>query len=440
MKQTGQIFVVDDNPTNLEVIVETLSAEGYQVSAAISGERALKRLEDYCPDLILLDIQMPGIDGFETCRQIKANGAIAHIPIMFITAAADAESIVKGFSLGAVDYISKPYQEPELLARVKTHLNLQSLNQSLEKQVAERTRDLETAMTQLQNAMSQLETSQIKLIHQEKMSALGNLVAGVAHEINNPLGFIGGNIEELEGSLKDFFYIFNLYEKQFPVPGDEIEQERKAREIDYLMDDLPNMLKSMQLGCDRIREISTSLRLYSRSEQSAMVKANIHECLDSNLVILKYRLKANDIRPPIQVCRNYGDVPALSCSPGQLSQAIMNMLANAIDMFDEMAIMNAYEVVEANPQQITIQTQYLDAQHNTTPAIEIRISDNGKGMSAETCSKIFNREFTTKGVGKGTGLGMVISKQIIEETHGGTLAVKSTLGQGTEFIICLPTE
>jgi CheY-like chemotaxis protein len=168
MKDPNQVLVVDDVPANLEIVLEFLSAQGYMITAATSGERALKNLKIRVPDLILLDIRMPGMDGFETCKQIKSNPDTAHIPIIFLTALADTESITKGFAVGAVDYISKPFQEAELLARVKTHLQLQSLNRSLEQQVAERTRELEGTTVQLQQTLNQLQVSQLQLVQQEK--------------------------------------------------------------------------------------------------------------------------------------------------------------------------------------------------------------------------------------------------------------------------------
>ncbi|MEO1144460.1 MAG: response regulator [Cyanobacteria bacterium J06638_22] len=436
MRDNTKILVVDDTPANLEVVTETLSSQGYITSAVTSGERALKWLETYEVDLILLDVQMPGIDGFETCKKIKLNIKTADIPIIFITALSDVASTAKGFSLGAVDYISKPFQEAELLARVNTHLKLQRMHQSLEQKVAERTQDLESAMIQLKEALSQLKESQLQRIQQEKMSALGNLVAGIAHEINNPLGFVRGNIKEVSRSLSEITECLQCYQKAFPEPGEEIEDLLKGYDIDFVLEDLPKMLASMQVGCDRIRSISTSLRTFSRADTEVKFKANLHEGIDSALLILKYRLKATDSRPEIEIIRDYDDLPDINCFPGQLNQVFMNLLANAIDMFDEVAEANNYKHLEKNPQKITLQTRLVESEN----AVEIHIADNGKGIPKETLTKIFDRQFTTKAVGKGTGLGLAIAQQIVVDTHSGSLNVRSEIGKETEFRIQLPID
>ncbi|HEY9622129.1 MAG TPA: response regulator [Crinalium sp.] len=427
MGNDAKILVVDDTPSNLEVITETLSSVGYTVATAISGERALKRLHTYLPDLILLDVQMPGIDGFETCRRIKSNPDTANIPIVFITALSDIGSIVRGFSLGAVDYISKPFQELELLTRVKTHLQLRSLTQQLENRVDERTADLQAAMEELQQ-------SRLQLIQSEKMSALGNLVAGIAHEINNPIGFLSGSVGHAQEYVQDLLKHLALYQQEYPAPTPPIQQNATDINLEFLRKDLLRLLNSMQGATDRIISLSTSLRTFSRADSDRKVAANLHEGLDSTLMILKYRLNANEHRPAIQISQEYGELPYVACFPGQLNQVFMNILANAIDVFDEMAQQSSYEALKEHPQTITIQTAVLPKQD----AIEIRIGDNGTGIPEDVKPRIFDYLFTTKGIGKGTGLGLAIARQIVEEKHGGAIDVRSTLGQGTVFTIRLP--
>ena len=419
------ILVVDDTPANLEVVCETLSDAGYEVVTAIDGDRALKRVQTYPPDLILLDVQMPGIDGFETCKRLKADPSTASIPIVFMTALSDTDSKVKGFDLGAVDYITKPFQEKEVLARVKTHLQLRQLTKNLEQRVAEKTADLEAAIAQLQQ-------SQIQLIHSEKMSTLGNLVAGVAHEINNPLGFIAGNLKPAQEYIKDLFQLIDIYQKELSHPSASLQEVVEKMDLEYLQEDLPKLIDSMQQGIARIRDISTSLRTFSRADSDRPVPFNLHEGIDSTILILKHRLKANDTRPEIEVIKNSGSIPMVKCYAGQLNQVFMNILANAIDALDESNRGRSYEDIKANPNRITISTSMEDKY------VRIAIADNGTGMPSEVKQRIFDHLFTTKGVGKGTGLGLAIAKSIVVEKHGGAIEVDSTLGQGTEFTIGLP--
>ncbi|MFS8118494.1 MAG: sensor histidine kinase, partial [Microcoleus sp.] len=236
-----------------------------------------------------------------------------------------------------------------------------------------------------------------------------------------------------EASL-DLIDYLHLYQEKFPNPGDELEDKASDIDLEYLIEDLPKMLLSMKSGTDRIRNISTSLRTFSRADSANKVSANIHEGIDSTLLILQYRLKANDSRPAIKIIKEYGNIPAVKCYFGQLNQVFMNLLANAIDCFDEFNQGRSYAEVEAVPNTIAIITHV----SSDNQSVVITFKDNGNGMSTEVKAKIFDHLFTTKGVGKGTGLGLSISRQIVEETHGGTLICESVLGEGTEFAIALP--
>ncbi|MFN6535317.1 MAG: AAA family ATPase [Nostoc sp. EkiNYC01] len=285
---------------------------------------------------------------------------------------------------------------------------------------------------QAQAYAQQIEESQLQIVQNEKMATLGNLVAGVAHEINNPVGFLNGSIKNAKDYVRDLCEYLNTYQQHQPPTGSVAELAQEI-DLEFVLEDLPKLLDSMKGASDRIKGISTSLRTFSRADTEHKVRANLHEGLDSTVLILKYRLKANENRPAIKVIRNYGDIPEIDCFPGQLNQVFMNILANAIDMFDEMAQQTTFEKLENSPQQITIQTALLSEQN----AVEIRIVDNGKGMNESVKSKIFDRLFTTKEVGKGTGLGLAIARQIVVEKHDGRLEVQSELGQGTEFSISL---
>ncbi|MEG4987000.1 AAA family ATPase [Microcoleus sp. BR0-C5] len=281
-----------------------------------------------------------------------------------------------------------------------------------------------------QQAFTDLKQAQIKIVQSEKMSALGNLVAGVAHEINNPVGFLVGNIQPALDYIKDLFGLLDLYEQKYPQLDPEIQEEIENIDLEYIREDLPKLVDSMREGVKRIRDISTSLRTFSRADTNYPIACNIHDGIDSTIMILKHRLKANDTRPEIKVIREYGNLPQVECYAGQLNQVFMNLLGNAIDALEESNQGRHYAEI-AN--QITIKTDIVENKQ----AI-IRIKDNGLGMGEAVREKIFDELFTTKEVGKGTGLGLAIARQIVVEKHGGTIEVNSVLREGTEFTILLP--
>ncbi|MGC1309860.1 MAG: response regulator [Phormidesmis sp.] len=414
------ILLVDDNPSNLSVLSQTLKAENYKVRMAVDGEDALFQVARSRPELILLDVQMPKIDGFETCRRLQQNPDTQNIPIIFMTALSDTGNKVKGLSLGAVDYITKPFEQAEVLARVNVHWRLKRLSDSLEQQVADRTVSLQQA--------------QVHLVQQEKLSALGGLVAGVAHEINNPVGCIVGNVGAVERYFDDLLRLIDLYDDTFPQPGEAIEKEREEIELDYIREDLPKMIQAMRDGGDRITTISRSLRTFSRADTDNQQPFDLHEGLDSTLLILRHRIKANEHRPEIKVVTNYGQLPEIPCFPGQLNQVFMNILANAIDALEESNQARSFAEIAAEPNCITLRTR-LEAGW----AI-VTIADNGPGITEAVKARMFDHLFTTKGVGKGTGLGLAIARQIMVDKHSGAIEVNSRLGSGTEFILKLPAE
>ncbi len=289
---------------------------------------------------------------------------------------------------------------------------------------------------QSQTYAQKLEQSQLQIVQYEKMASLGNLMAGVAHEINNPLGFINGSISILQENLQDMMEHLQLYQKHYPDTVKAIEENAEEIDLDYLYEDIPKLLNSMENATERIKNLSTSLRNFSRADREHKVKADIHQQLDSTLMILKYRLKANQQRPGIQVIKDYGDFSEVQSFPGQLNQVFMNIIANAIDVFDEAAQDLSNSDFEAQLQKITIKTALLREKN----VVEIMIEDNGKGMTPEVKERIFDHLFTTKEVGKGTGLGLAIVRQIVVEKHGGAIDCISELGKGTKFIITLPLQ
>nr|MDZ8036147.1 AAA family ATPase [Nostoc sp. CreGUA01] len=285
---------------------------------------------------------------------------------------------------------------------------------------------------ELKTAIQDLQQAQLQIVQNEKMSALGNLVAGVAHEMNNPLGFIAASLQQTQPTLADIIQHLKLYQESFPHQSEEIKDHAQEIDLNYVLEDLPQVINAMLIACARLKNISTSLRTFSRADKDYKVPFNLHEGIDSTILILKHRLKANDQRPAIEVVTKYGNLPKIECFPGQLNQVFMNILANAIDALEEANQGRSFEEIKLNSNRITITTSVEDQK------VKVMISDNGQGISEEIQHKIFDHLFTTKGVGKGTGLGLAIARQIVVEKHGGTIAVESTINEGTTFVISLP--
>lgn len=317
--------------------------------------------------------------------------------------------------------------------RAVTNSDFTLLNQKIDeltKEVYQRKQAQESLMC----SHEELRQAQMQIVQSEKMSALGNLVASVAHEINNPIGFLNGSIRNAKDYTQDLIRHLTLYQQHHANAATPIQDDAEEIDLEFLVEDLPKLLDSMKGATDRIKGISTSLRTFSRADTEHKVSANLHEGIDSTLLILKYRLKANKQRPEIAIVKDYAELPTIDCFPGQLNQVFMNILANAIDMFDEMAQTRSLEDSKTNPQEITISTRVEANQ------VQIQIGDNGKGMTAELQAKIFDHLFTTKGVRQGTGLGLAIARQIVVEKHGGSLEAQSELGEGTQFLIQLPIQ
>ena len=432
--EKGIILIIDDHPTNLEVLYGALTEAGYEVLVEMDGKSGIEQAKYTDIDLILLDVMMPGIDGFETCRLLKEELLTKDIPVIFMTALSDVVDKVKGLSLGAIDYITKPFQQEEVLARVKTHVKLHRLKLELwqEKQLLEHR--VQQRTEKLSQALEELQKTQYQLVNSEKMSAIGQLVAGFAHEINNPLSFLSGNLDQANQAANDVIDYLCLCQKKCPPTDQEVLKKAEEIELEYLVEDLPQMLSSMRVGIERIANLSQALRTFARGDSEDKCLANIHDGLDSTLIILQHRLKANHIRPEIQVIKNYGTLPEIPCYLGKLNQVFMNILSNAIDALEEMNQERSFAEIKADPNQIIITTEFAE----TKPIIFIKIKDNAGGIPDQINIKVCDELFTTKSVGKGTGLGLSISRKIVEENHGGSLTFESVFGEGTEFTIGLP--
>jgi GAF domain-containing protein len=323
--------------------------------------------------------------------------------------------------------------EVELICAVADQVAIAIQQAELYQKSRTATAQARTQAQKLEQALIELQKTQAHLVQTEKMSSLGQLVAGVAHEINNPVSFIYGNLTHASGYTHDLLGLVELYQQHYPQPAARIQEEIEVIDLEFLMEDMPKLLSSMKVGAERICEIVAALRTFSRVAEADMKAIDLHEGLDSTLMILQNRLKASGKHPEIQVIKEYGLLPKVECYAGQLNQVFMNLLVNAIDAIDEYNQKRSPEEIQANPSFIRVHTELLNENE-----IAIRIADNGLGMTPVVQARLFDPFFTTKPVGAGTGLGLSISYQIVVEKHGGKFYCCSELGKGTEFVIQIP--
>lgn len=475
----ADILVVDDTPDNLRLLSTMLGEHGYKVRKVISGQLALRVVSLAPPDLILLDINMPQMSGYEVCEKLKANPQTSEIPIIFISALDDVWDKVKAFEVGGVDYISKPFQCEEVLARLKNQLTIRFLqkqlleqNTQLQQEIRDRQK-VEEALRQsevqerkkaqeLEVVLEELKRTQTQLIQAEKMSSLGQMIAGVAHEINNPVSFIRGNLNPAREYFQDLIRLVEAYQKTYPHTTPEIQQLVSDMDLAFLAQDWEKLMNSMQIGAERIDEIIRSLNNFSRLNEKDLKSVNIHEGIESTLLILQHRLRAEGTQPEIQVNKNYGQLPLVTCYANQLNQVFMNILSNAIDALETQPSPRVITIrTEVSSECLVLNSQLEHSTQNSKPlrgtspdlekvpntdaikiqnlgSVVIRIADNGPGMSEKVQKNIFDPFFTTKPVGSGTGLGLSISYQIVVEKHKGQLSCVSALGKGTELIVEIP--
>ena len=616
----ANILVVDNVPNRLEVLTHCLEEKGHIIKTALTGKTGLAMAKIAPPDLILLEVELPDLDGYEVCQQLKASTFARHIPIIFTSSLDRVDDRVKAFSAGAADYITKPLNLEEALARIENQLQIRNLqkefqqqtrrlqeqNVRLQQEIRDRTtteaalaasaaqhralidaipdvmfrihadgtfldsrgaeaisaasdsqlsaadpaketatqdaiadeptfpvasnglldcraigkkvsevlsddlalwtmhyveqalsthemqigeymqqvkgcwrgyevryvasgpeevlaivRDIserkqsEAARRQsaallreqtqrLQTALGELKQAQAQLIQNEKMVALGQLIAGVAHELNNPVSFIYGNLGHAREYTQGLLHLIECYQTEYPHPPTTIETICQEIELDFLMEDLPKLLNSIELGSERIRNIVLGLRNFSRLGEASLKIVNIHEGIDSTLSLLQHRLNADGTRSPISIVKEYGQLPMVTCNASQLNQVFMNLLTNAIDALEGLegsvrppAATHSPELPQ-NAAQNQTPTIWIVTEQRQNNQVAIQIADNGPGMTEAVRSHLFEPFFTTKPVGSGTGLGLSISYQIVVEKHKGQLYCKSSPGQGATFTVEIP--
>ena len=415
----SKILVIEDDSATRLFLKRDLQIEGYQVTVAKDGAEGLLLATQIQPALIICDWVMPLIDGMEVCRRVKADPNLATTFFILLTSRGEAiADRVAGLDAGADEFLSKPIDPSELQARVRAGLRQYNLN-----------RQLSQANQQLSQTLQELQQTQAQLIQSEKMSSMVQMVAGMAHEINNPVTFIYGNLNHANVYIQNLLELIHLYQKFYPKPDVEIQKHADAIDLEFVAQDLPNLLASMKTGAQRIFQIVQDLRNFSRLDEAELKRVNIHEGIDNTLAFLQHRLYSQSNNFAIQVLKEYGELPLVECYPRQLNQVFLNILTNAIDFLEE-----SYGKENQSPQpMIRIRTEAI-----ANNQVQIKILDNGPGMTEKVRQKLFDPFFTTKPVGKGIGMGLSISYQIVVEKHGGQLRCNSAPGQGAEFIIEIP--
>ncbi len=440
-RNTGEILIVDDNPKNLHLLQSMLAGQGYLVRAAKNGRLALQSVSHKVPDLILLDIRMPEMDGYEVCQNLKVAPDTKDVPVIFISALEDQEDKVRAFQVGGVDYISKPFRQEEVLARIKTHMSLSLAKKSLEKQnlnlqkeIDERKqveKQLKKSHDKLNQTLADLKKTQAQMLRSEKLASIGQLAAGIAHEINNPTAFIASNLETLAGYQEDLNRFIEQSrkltmiskeinaEKKIPAAVNELVETLKSFgdeiDIDFIKEYMSDIVKESLEGTERIKNIVIALKDFAQPGEGMLEDADIHQVLESTLEIVR-----NELKYKADIIKEYGDLPLVKSYPRQLGRIFINILVNAVQAIEEHG-------------EIRISTK---ANHEDG-YVEIRIADTGMGIPEENLSKIFDPFFTTWDVGKGTGLGLSMVHGIVERLNG-QVVVDSKLNCGTSVTIYLP--
>ncbi len=423
------VLVVDDQPIAAKAIRRLLaSAPDIAVHYCQEPTQALAIATEIRPSVILQDLVMPNVDGLTLVKFFRAHPTTRNTPIIVLSSKGDPEVKAAAFSAGANDYLVKLPDPIELIARLRYHAA--AYQNLLKRYEAEQTRaysktlenQVEVRTAELKQALDTLKQAQAKLIHTEKMSSMGQLVAGIAHEVNNPINFIYGNLNYINGYVKDLLALIQAYQQHYPSPPLPIREKLEDLDLEFTAPDLLQSFTSLRSGAKRIRDLVLNLRNFSRSDQAAIKTVDLHAGIDSTLAMLAPDLAG------IIVEKEYSELPLVECYAGQLNQVFMHLIRNALDALKPSADANA----DKSP---LLHISTAIAQNNR---VAVWIADNGPGILPEIQERIFDPFFTTRAVGQGTGLGLSISYQIVTGQHQGRLKCYSMPGQGAKFLIELP--
>lgn len=403
------IFIADDNPENLDVLSDMLEREGYRTRASLSGEEMLRSIKIQQPDLIILDIHMPQMDGYEVCKSLKASAEFQDIPVIFCSALNDMFNIVKAFDVGGVDYITKPFRRQEVLARIKTHITLRKKEHAL------------------RESMQQMESIQTHLIQTEKLTSLGVLVAGIAHEINNPINYI---INSLQGFQRDFEEIQKLLEDC--GEGRAVGEKIDPTQYPLLLEEMRALLDGIHTGADKIHSVVKSLKVFSSQQDTAETQEiSVKTAVDRAFSLVRSQLPAE-----VSLTQDIPELPPIHLPPGELSRILLSLLTNALDAIKETL------PAENTKNEISVSAELVQrsdsADSRADDSVVIKVIDSGPGMSKTVLSRARDPFYTTKKVGDATGLGLSLCHQLTVK-FGGTLDLESTPNKGTTVTLTFPT-
>lgn len=417
------ILIIDEDVHTQRTLQNTLEKQGYKVETADQIQSALMLAEHLHPHLILYTWISHTVDALSDLKDLKTNSNFAEAFYLVLTQPSLLQSHFNNLETLINDWLFDPLDSDELTRRVRRGLHHQTLFNNVHKNDR-----------QLQQALSDLDFAKERLIQAEKFSTLGQMVSGIAHEINNPVSFVKGNVSHVADYAQDLIDLLELYSEEYPDPSSTIQDRIEEIDLEFLLEDLPQVIESMKSGTERIRQLVESLRNFYRSDDSEEKTVDIHPILDDIVLILQAELKGKKGRA-IQLVKDYGQLPEVNCYPGKINQVFINLLNNAIDALEERRL----ETSSVEPT-IWIKTEVSSSYdpQNVISQVIIRIKDNGIGISEEIKNYIFDPFFTTKPAGTGTGFGLNICHQVIVETHQGQLQCLSQPGEGTEFIVAIP--